>query len=63
MTVFLTLQNHVAGVRCTNKYIPDHGKFIFASRKNPVTDPTLSQFKSNIVADLGTAAFGHEMRN
>ena len=53
----------MADVGCTNKYIPDNGNFIFVSEKNPVADPTISQFKANIVTDLGTAPFGHEVRN
>ena len=42
-------QNHVAET-CTNKYIPDHGSFVYMSGKNPSSDPTLSQFKKNLVS-------------
>merc|ERR1712038_1554899 len=54
-------KNHVADTRCTNKYIPDHGNYLYASEKDAYQDPTLSQFLANQIVDLGVSLFGHEI--
>jgi len=48
-------KNHVAA-NCNNPNIPDHGTKIYRSGVNPTSDPTLTQFHQNLVADLGTAS-------
>lgn len=53
MIMYIVLQNHVAET-CTNKYIPDHGNFVYRSAVNPTKDPTLSEFKRNLVSHYGT---------
>ena len=35
----------------------------FSSSRNPTSDPTASQFKRNVVADLGIAPFGYQVEN
>jgi len=50
-------KNHVAA-SCTNQYIPDSGVKIYRSGPNPTSDPTLSAFQKNLVADLGAAKNG-----
>jgi len=48
-------KNHVAA-SCTNQYIPDHGVKVYRSERNSTTDPTMSGFRKNLVADLGAAS-------
>jgi len=45
-------KNHVAA-KCNNPYIPDHGTKILRSGLNPTADPTLTQFRQNLVHDFG----------
>ncbi|CAH1782946.1 unnamed protein product [Owenia fusiformis] len=56
-------KNHVVDVRCTNKYIPDNGNFIYVGPRNGNDDPSLSVFKQNLVVDLGVSPFGHHISN
>jgi len=45
-------KNHVAA-NCNNPNIGDGGTKIYRSGVNPTADPTLSQFKTNLVYDFG----------
>ncbi|CAH1780838.1 unnamed protein product, partial [Owenia fusiformis] len=54
-------KNHVADVRCTNKYIPDHGNFVYAGPKDSKTDVPFNVFQQNMVVDLGTAPYGYDV--
>ena len=55
------MKNHGAEVGVTNKYIPDNGNFIWRGDKNSNTDVKFSDFKKNLVADLGISDFGHNV--
>jgi len=56
------MKNHGASTQCLNKYIPDHGNWIYQSEqtKPGADDPVLSVFKGNKVVDLGISPFGHD---
>ena len=51
----------MADVRCTNKYIPDNGNRIFRGQRNAAKDGTLTQFRNNLVVDLGVAPVGYQI--
>ncbi|XP_039251212.2 uncharacterized protein LOC120328749 [Styela clava] len=46
------MKNHGSD-SCTNRYIPDSGNFIYRGNVNDQFDLTLSQFREELVADLG----------
>ncbi|XP_078586300.1 uncharacterized protein LOC144868202 [Branchiostoma floridae x Branchiostoma japonicum] len=50
-------KNHVADVRCTNKFIPDRANKILLGARNAPGDVSLSQFRE--VADLGVSPHGN----
>jgi len=56
------MKNHGTG-SCTNKYIPDHGNWLYAQPMTAVggDDPTLDTFKQNEIVDLSTSPFGHNV--
>ena len=59
MQRYILFQNHVADVRCTNKYIPDNGNKVWLGPRNALNDVTLSEYQANQIADLGVAPTGH----
>nr|XP_039251213.1 uncharacterized protein LOC120328750 [Styela clava] len=46
------MKNHGSDT-CTSRYIPDTGNFIYRGGLNDESDLTLSQFRAELVADLG----------
>lgn len=54
------MKNHGADVGCTNIHIPDTGSWIYRSQRNPSRDPSLSEFKRNLVFDLGKSPTGKD---
>ncbi|CAK8690801.1 unnamed protein product [Clavelina lepadiformis] len=57
------MKNHGADVACGSKWIPDSGSWIYRSGVNPSTDLTLTQFRRNLVFDLGRSPSGKDFGN
>jgi len=51
-------KNHVSDTRCTSKYIPDHGNYIYAVQGDENSDPDMATFSANKIADLGLSPNG-----
>nr|XP_039251272.1 uncharacterized protein LOC120328797 [Styela clava] len=56
------MKNHGADT-CTNIYIPDNGNYIYRGSRNSDDDPPFSEFKRNLVFNLGVSSFGQQNTN
>ena len=54
-------KEHGADADCTNPYIPDTGNWIYRGEVNSKQDISFSEYRKNLVFDLGTSPQGNEL--